>query len=172
MQEDNRKIRDAIKKMAKGNKILVSIPAKVIDVNGHLCDVEPVNGDAEILDVRLQTSNVKGQYLKPKINSIVYISMLDEDNYFVSTYGELELIELGGDEYGGLTITPELQKQLDVTNELLKALILVIDGPPIPEPGAGAPSAFQTALKSALIGQSLGDYSNIENETITHGKLG
>ena len=167
---DNNDIRKSIQKIAgQGKQHIVSIPAKVTAVNDNLCDVEPTNGDVEILDVRLQSSNVPGLYIKPVIDSIVYITRMDSDNYFVVMYSEIELIELGGDKYGGLTITPELKDNLDKNNELLQALLNIISGSPIPEPGNGSPSALQTALAGAILGKTLGNFDDIENEKIKHG---
>jgi len=174
MGGDNRKIRDAIQKIAKQKRedYLISIPATVTDVSGHLCDVEPNNGDAEIFDVRLQPSNVKGIYIEPVVGSTVYITQLDENNYFVVMYSEVVQIQIGGDDYGGLTITPELRNQLEKNNNLLQQLINILNGPPIPEPGNGAASALQAALSASITGLSLGTFDSIENENITHGKIG
>lgn len=69
---------------------------------------------------------------------------------------------------GGLCNTPTLKEQLDKTNDLIDAIVQIINGAPIPEPGNGSVSAFQAALKAALIGQELGDFSNIEDDTIKH----
>ena len=69
---------------------------------------------------------------------------------------------------GGLTITPELKTQLDTTNSLLQALIDIISGTPVNEPGNGAPSALQSALAAAITNESLGTYDNIENEDVKH----
>jgi hypothetical protein len=57
----------------------------------------------------------------------------------------------------------ELNTQLDTSNELLQALIDIIKGGPINEPGNGAPSALQLALSNAIATKSLGDYSNIKS---------
>ena len=69
---------------------------------------------------------------------------------------------------GGLTITPTLQQELEKNNALLQALLTVISGAPIPEPGMGSPSAFQTALASAVAGKMLGNFSSIENAKVKH----
>lgn len=70
--------------------------------------------------------------------------------------------------YGGLTKTPTLREELNKTHELLQALITVINGAAIPEPGGGS-SALQAALKGAITGMQLGVYDDIENGKITHG---
>lgn len=77
---------------------------------------------------------------------------------------------INGDGFGGLTKTPELISQLNKNNKILSGIISVINNPsPIPEPGNGAPSALQAALKASIAGKVMGDFSNIENKTIKHG---
>lgn len=75
--------------------------------------------------------------------------------------------EFNGGTLGGLTKTQELKTQLDKSNTLIESLLAVINGTEIPEPGNGSPSALQIALSAAITGQSLGEYSDIENEKIT-----
>ena len=58
----------------------------------------------------------------------------------------------------------ELKTQLDKTNELLQALLNIISGAPVTEPGNGAPSALQAALQAAVGTKVLGDYTNIKSD--------
>jgi len=58
----------------------------------------------------------------------------------------------------------ELKTQLDKNNDLLQALITIINGSVIPEPGSGAASALQAALKVAITSKHLGDYTNIKSD--------
>lgn len=60
------------------------------------------------------------------------------------------------------------QSELQQTINLLQALLNVINGAPIPEPGSGAPSALQTALSSAITGQSLGDFGDDIKSELTN----
>ena len=87
---------------------------------------------------------------------------------FVEMFSEVESIVIDGGENGGLTITPKLVDELGKTNSLLQAFITVISGATVPEPGNGSPSALQIALKGAITGKQLGDYSEIENTKIKH----
>ena len=63
----------------------------------------------------------------------------------------------------------ELKTQLNKNNILLAHIMAIINGPPVTEPGNGAPSALQIALKSAISSDQLGDFSNIENPNVKHG---
>ena len=80
---------------------------------------------------------------------------------------EGEVIINGGNN-GGMTITPTLRAELEKNNAILQALLNVINGAPIPEPGQGAPSALQSALSGAVTGRQVGDFSNIENDKVKH----
>jgi hypothetical protein len=62
-----------------------------------------------------------------------------------------------------MVLGDELKTQLDKTNTLLQAIINIISGTVITEPGSGAPSALQTALSAAITGKTLGDYSDIKS---------
>lgn len=77
-------------------------------------------------------------------------------------------VELFGKNYGGLIKIEELKTQLQKNNEILTALLSAVEVP-VNEPGNGAPSVFQTALKAALTGKAVGDFSGIENEKVKHG---
>lgn len=152
------------------NENYYSSLAKIISVDEteKTCVVEIIDG-AELEDVRLeQVSSEEGFLIIPSVDSIVIISWTDKTSAYVSMYSQIDRIIFQNGTNGGLTITPDLVTELDKTNSLLTALINIINGPPIPEPGNGDPSAFQSALSGALAGQQLGDYSNIENENFLH----
>lgn len=89
-----------------------------------------------------------------------------KDGTTISIEGEDTV--LNGGKNGGLTITPKLVEELNKTRTLLQTIIGIINGPPIPEAGNSSPSSFKTALQSAIAGQSLGEFSQIENKKIKH----
>lgn len=78
-------------------------------------------------------------------------------------------VELDGKSAGGVVLAKELKAQLDKTNAVLQALVAVLAGAPIVEAGNGAISALQVALKTAVAGKTLGDFSAIESEKVLHG---
>ena len=123
--------------------------------------------DLEYYDVALGFGSVD---TKPVVESDCLIAILEghESVAFLMYANEVELLQFNGGENGGLTITPELVTQLNKTNEMLQAVLGVLSGAPIPEPGNGSPSALQAALKTAVAGKELGNYNNIENSKITH----
>lgn len=159
-----------------------------VDEDARTCAVTALTGHSQIQipDVRLQAEVSDGLLIIPSVGSTVFIAYTKANEPYICLFSDVDhvllvvgssAIEITNDgkikfndgSLGGLTKTQELQTQLNKTNQLLQALLTVINGAPIPEPGSGAPSALQTALQSALTGQQLGDYSQIENTNITHG---
>ncbi|GAG76973.1 unnamed protein product, partial [marine sediment metagenome] len=139
----------------------------------------PTDGGSDILDVYLEadqgSATSKGFFVVPAVGSLVIATFTSKEEAFISAWTEIDKVVSKQTEWifnnganGGLTITPELKTQLDTTNELLQALIDIISGAPINEPGNGAPSALQIALSAAITGMDLGDYSAIENELVKH----
>ncbi len=150
-------------------------------INMH--DTETAAAEGILLNAVSMNSN--GMMLYPADNSQVWIAEIDGQGKWglikcsnlvrmIITIGDRKLTIQGDEAFfdaggnGGLTITPELKKQLDKNNELLTAILNVINGAPIPEPGSGAASALQTAFQGAVATKSLGDFSNIENKKIKH----
>jgi len=79
-------------------------------------------------------------------------------------------IEINGGAHGGLIRIEELKTNLQKNTEILSLILSVVRSPvPIAEPGSGSPSALQGALRAALLGRSVADFSRIENTRVRHG---
>lgn len=88
-----------------------------------------------------------------------------EDNVILKA----DKIKINGDDLGGLIKIEELKKELQKNNIILEILLKICTSSPIPEAGNGSPSAFQSALMSALSGKQVGNFNNIENDKVLHG---
>tara|TARA_Y100000588_G_scaffold217747_1_gene231657 strand:+ start:122 stop:637 length:516 start_codon:yes stop_codon:yes gene_type:complete len=166
------KFQQAMKEFGKTPS--VCFPADVLEVDKDTltCVVSPVNG-AEMFDVRLKASIntvTDGIVEFPVEGTTVLVCLIgnDPEMGFIAAVDKVETVLMFGGENGGLTITPKLVKELNKTNELLTALLDVIKGAPVMEPGNGSPSALQTQLNAAVADKELGDYSEIENEKVKH----
>ncbi|MGN7787423.1 hypothetical protein ACTJIJ_23015 [Niabella sp. 22666] len=74
-----------------GDMRTYGIPCKVTKVSGKTCEVEPVNGDAPIVDVRLVADDKPSQfYLEPKVGSIVLVQQITDTAAYVSMFSEVE----------------------------------------------------------------------------------
>jgi hypothetical protein len=163
-------IRTAIRKLSgTDQEELYAIPGTVTAVNGKTCNVAPLDESGDLLEMRLQADDVTGLLITPKVGSLVFVTMMSKTDGFVSMFSAVEKVEINGSEFGGLVNAKELKQQLDHNNAILNTILQVI-GTPVNEAGGGAPSVFQAALNVALTGKQTGNFSNIENETVTHGK--
>ena len=162
-------LRDALKRNALSGEAFYSLKCTVTAVNGNTCDAQPINEDAELLEVQLIAENsVNGVLLTPKINSVVTVSFLDVDNCFVSQYGELETVEIRGSELGGLIIAESLKKQLDIVTSRIDTLYDAINNGTFVAQDGGA--TLLTSMQAEIAKQTeTEDYSDIENKNVKHG---
>lgn len=182
-------IKKAIQQMA-GKDLMQTYLCKVVSVDNHTCDCEPVSGGANFLDVRLRSildNGTGGIILKPKVDSIVIIGLLEnnEATAFVIAYSDIDelyfksdggmtfevkkdVVKINGDQQGNILIESKLKSELDKVNQILNALKQVCSVP-INEPGNGSPSAFQAGLNTALSSLQIPSYQNISNTKVKHG---
>ena len=104
---------------------------------------------------------------------VATIKMLNSGNIEIETDGDCKIktkgnVEINGSDYGGLIKIEELKMQLQKNTAILNGLLGVLKAP-VTEPGNGSPSAFQSALLSAIGTMQAGDFSNIENKKVVHG---
>lgn len=118
-----------------------------------------------------------GLRIEPVVGSHVVLALIDSNinalvvvqwSQLVRVKIDAELVELNGEGFS-IVKAEELQSVMDQNAQFISAFKNILSGPPIPEPGSGAPSAFQTALNAALSSLQWGNHDNIQNETIKHG---
>jgi hypothetical protein len=183
------KLRKAIQMIAGTHvKEIKTFTATVLQVqeNDFTCTIqsgEDVPAIARLKAV-LETENTEGFVLIPAQNSEVIVTEINIGEYAVTGYsvidkillktGDMKLqmdkngIVLNDGTFGGLIKIEELKSELDKINQILQAILTVLQGTPVTEPGNGSPSALQQALNSALAGKTLPTYTNIENNKVKH----
>jgi hypothetical protein len=165
-------IESIVRKIRKADEVCIVIS---VDKNSNTCELESSGGQRKISKARLISiadDFEKKFVVYPKVGSFVSIAYLfgNSDKAIITKYSEVDEIVLNGSEFGGLVKADVLKAELDKTNEAITAIIAVINSAaPITEPGNGSPSALQAALKAAISGKKLGDYSKIQNEKVKHG---
>lgn len=90
-------ILDAIRNEIKAHVWYLQLcKVKDIDVDARTCTCEPVNGDSDILEVRLQSdmNSDKGFVLIPKVNSFVYVGYFNRHSGMVIMTGEIDKIQV------------------------------------------------------------------------------
>lgn len=97
-------IAQAIRTLAKTTDETYSVVAKVTAVNeaARTCDAEPLNGDAALLDVRLQAEQgtVEGLAVFPKTGSWVIVTFSGPNDGYVAATSEVEkvVVKIEGQE--------------------------------------------------------------------------
>lgn len=91
-------IAQAIRTLSKTDDEVYSLVGKVkaLDESARTCDVEPLNGDAEIFDVRLQAEQGGdfGAVLFPRVGSWVIVTFLGKSDAYVAATSEVEKVIL------------------------------------------------------------------------------
>lgn len=186
-----REIRTLLFELLKQNLPVQCMEATVksVDKERRTCLLVPNDGGPELFDARL-TAIVDNQEsymaMYPEPGSIVLATVINNDpkDVYVLAISEIESLEIkigestvkssaeghifNGGSLGGMTITPTLRAELDKTNAVVKSLLDVINGPQLTTLPVGYPDPVQVAMKSAVMGKEIGDFSSIENEKVKH----
>ena len=114
----------------------------------------------------------------PKVGSFVLVGIIynSKQSRFIVSVSEVDKVIIdaetsvvfNGGENGGLCITPTLKTELDKNNAILTAILNVLNGAPVMEPGTAPSNMLQTALKTAVTGKQVGDITHIEKSSVKH----
>lgn len=180
-------VRDLIRRLIDERVPIVTRPAKVKSVEGKTCTVVFVDDDVELPDVRLCASVADDNNLRiiPKDGTSVLVTVIDNDehNAFVSLADELESfgvtigesdfslsidgIVMNGGDNGGMTITPELIKQLDKLTARVDGIINAIKSSAVTAGDGGA--VFKTNMIAALeLLVNKESFTDITNDKVMH----
>lgn len=163
-------ILDSIRQIAKTDDELYSIvcKAKNIDVVELKCDCEPLDGSADLLEVRLMAEQNTGFLIIPKNNSIVIVTMLNKFTGYVSMFSEVDEIQLNGDNYDGLVRISDLVTKLNNLENKVNTLITSYNTHVHPGVTSGVSSTAVTP--SVVVGTLTPTQQiDIENQTVKHG---
>lgn len=166
---DTQNIGDLIRKLAEGEEEIYSVICTVKEVKGELVDLTPIDGDADILGVKLIAGTSKTPFLiTPTKDSVVVATFLSKDTAFVSIYSEIESIQIRGDQFGGVVKVEELVKKINAlenkVNDLLTALKAIV----VPLAPSGTYPLAPSLLTVTPITPTT-KASDLENDKIKHG---
>ena len=164
------KILKQLKALGKGNE--ETFPA-IVENNypdKDVVDVRDLSGTL-YTDVRKRSavgSPDKGILITPGQNSSVLVSRIGRsDELFIEMFSEVESVVFDNGENGGLTITPELKKQLDKVTARIDAIYNAIRNSAVAPNDGG--STFKTNMITVLSSVTdKEDFSKIENTKIKH----
>lgn len=163
-------IGDLIKQLAANIEEVYSLPCKVVSIDSdNLAELEPLNGDPNLLAVRLVAGASDNPLLiTPVIGSAVIATFLSRNTAFISLFSEIESVEIRGGDLGGLIKIEELKSELAKLTARVDDIISAINGGvPVATDGG---AALQTSIKTALaLIIDKENFTNMENEKVKHG---
>lgn len=157
---------------------IYSVVCEVTSVNEteRTIDAKPINGNAEIFDVRLQSSisSKVGFVVIPKINSFVIVTFINQQQGYVALATEIDKIFVDtetsvifdGGKFGGLVKVEELTKKINDLEQKINDLITACSSVIVTlAPSGTFPIAsFFTSVTPLTPTQK----ADIENEKIKH----
>jgi len=121
-------LRDALRSLVKPNNDGFAKVCTVdsIDLDKLICYCIPLNGDADLVGVRLMANIDNGFLLIPELNSIVVVSFLSDSSAYVSLVSKVSEVQLNGKNFNGLIKIDEQTAKLNqLVNELQAQLVLI-----------------------------------------------
>lgn len=165
-----RDIRDAIKTISSRNNDGYSVACTVesIDLINNTCYCVPLNGGADIQEVRLMADNKNGFLLIPKVDSIVIISFIGDSSAIVSMVSQVSEVQLNGKNFDGLVKVNPLVDKVNALENKINAILNALKTTTIPlAPSGSYPFApLYTAINAI---SPITQKSDLENTKILQG---
>lgn len=143
---NNNSIKDLLRTLGETGEEIYAVLVRVdtVDRQTGTCDCTPLDGDAEIFDVRLQASAGDGVLVVPKEGTTAVVSFLSRTTAFLALASEVEEIRVkiggismvlsgqgavfNGGELGGLVKIEALEKNLKSLKEYAEAINAALPG--------------------------------------------
>ena len=111
-------LRDALRSLVKPNNDGFAKVCTVdsIDLVNLICYCIPLNGDADLVGVRLMANIDNGFLLIPAVDSIVVVSFLSDSSAYVSLVSKVSEVHLNGKNFDGLV---KINEQTAKLNQLV-----------------------------------------------------
>ena len=160
---------DLIKQASKTDAEIYSQIGTVESVNGDVCVVAPLNGDAPINGVKLTAGATEnGVVLVPVVGSVVVVTFTSKTRAVVSLFSEVETVAIRGEQLGGVLIAKEMRAQLDRMTARIDGIVDALNKSAA-DSSAGAFKASLTPLLTEVKNLPVEDWENIENQNVKHG---
>ncbi len=166
-------ISEILKKTAREAVQLTIVRCVVtaVDNDSQTCDVEPLNGDAPILGVKLKAredSEPDGIVVFPTVGSDVVVGFSEGNDVdaFVLVFSDFDQMVIDGGENEGIVKLPVLRDEIaKINNFLIQIKQGFTSWVPVPNDGGAALKGIMT---SALGNVQTADLSQAGNDKIKH----
>jgi hypothetical protein len=168
---DNNSIKQAIREITKTDDVLYSVLCKVksVDTANNICDCEPINGDADLLEVRLMAQNTNGFLIIPTVDSTVVVTMINKYTGYVAMFSDIEKIKLNGDNYDGLVKVGDLVDKLNNLENKVNSIINTFNTHTHPYLNVSTPATTSPSTSPVAGTLTPTQQMELENTTCLHG---
>lgn len=180
--KDSERLKQALIDLMPTSTAFITAEVKSVDETKMICVCVDALGN-ERISVRLRANidQPNGFVLLPKVGSSVVLGVIDSKQFFVAMTSDVDKVLLDTDRVvidqdtivfdqgknGGLTITPELVKQLTKSSARVDGIIDAINNAvAIPQDGGVGLQNTMKAKLATLI--DVEDFSQIENDKVKH----
>ena len=178
------RLQRAIRQLAANeNETIYSVLATVVsvDAGAKTCEVAPIDGTANISDVRLapETDQARPAILPvPAEGSVVIVDMINDSDGYVAMYSAVDslifrttegnVLQLQDGTLGGLVIVSNLVERLNLIESDINSLKQIFNAwVPVPSDGGAALKTALATYPTETLDET--EDSDIENESVTHG---
>lgn len=189
----DRAIEEAVKKLAgtqfRDDAVIVQCTVASVDLTTRTCDCTPISGEAvtDLPNVQLMAEIDDGFLLVPTVGSTVFVLYSTRHAPFIALFSEVEqvviisgncqlqisnqgTIQFNDGTYGGLIQISELITTINTLQNDLNTLKQAVSSwVPVPNDGGAALKAAAAGWAGNQI--TLTERADLENTTVTHGKL-
>jgi hypothetical protein len=148
-----------------------------VDSNDRTCEVEPLNGNASLYDVRFQAEigMTEGIYVEPAVDSTVLVAFINNTQAAVIQYSEVDNIYIdtsgdtifnGGNNGGMVKVADLVTKLNNIENDLNTVKAAFSGWTPVPNDG-GASLKTATAVWAANT-LTLTTQNDLKNDKVKH----
>lgn len=162
-------LRDALRSLVKPNNDGFAKVCTVdsIDLVKLICYCIPINGDADLVGVRLMANIDNGFLLIPEVNSIVVVSFLSDSSAYVSLVSKVSEINLNGKNFDGLVKVNDLVEKLNNLENKVNTIISTYNAHTHVASSFGTPTTTPVAPVTGVLIPTI--KQDLENTTILQG---
>lgn len=160
---------EAIRKIANNEFTPYSVVCEVESVNltDKTCYCIPVNGDADLQNVRLNADKKDGFLLIPKQNSLVVVSFINDNAGYISMVSEVDEIQLNGSTHDGLVKVTDLVTKLNNLENKVNTIISTFNTHTHVASSFGSPTTVPPTLITGTLTPTI--KTDLENNKVKHG---
>lgn len=161
-------IRNAIKKIVEKDEYgyCAICTIESVDLIENTCYCIPINGDSDLMNVKLIANNGTGFLIIPVIGSNVIVSLLSDQTAYVSMFSEVDKIIINGGAKGGLVNINDLKTQLASLQNAVDTLKILTGAAITVYSSALDGGASATTFNSAVLPQI--NFLGLEDTNVTH----